>query len=113
MVHESLSRTHTDLELEPSFIKKNTREVVLLCGSPGAGKSSWYWKYLEPLGFIRINQDMLKTVWYTRHYLGPLFPANVVKQQNCLKAASETLEEGKSIAIGKQKNTRSFASGEV
>ncbi|KAI1007274.1 hypothetical protein K3495_g946 [Podosphaera aphanis] len=68
-------------KLEPSFTKKNTREVVLLCGSPGAGKSSWYWKYLEPLGFIRINQDMLKT------------------QHNCLKAASETLEDGKSIAI--------------
>jgi bifunctional polynucleotide phosphatase/kinase len=44
------------------FAKKHEQELVVFCGSPGAGKSSWYWKNLQPLGYERINQDTLKTV---------------------------------------------------
>ena len=43
------------------FGKKNGKEVVLFCGPPGAGKSSFYWKHLKPLEYVRINQDILKT----------------------------------------------------
>lgn len=42
--------------------KKNPVDVVLFCGSPGAGKSSFFWRHLKPLGYERVNQDTLKTV---------------------------------------------------
>ena len=42
--------------------KGNPLDLVLFCGSPGAGKSTFYWKYLKSLGYERVNQDLLKTV---------------------------------------------------
>ena len=36
--------------------------LVVFCGSPGSGKSSYYWSILQPLGYERVNQDILKTV---------------------------------------------------
>jgi bifunctional polynucleotide phosphatase/kinase len=42
------------------FEKKNDQELVLFCGPPGAGKSTFFWKHLKPLGFERVNQDILK-----------------------------------------------------
>ena len=44
------------------YFKKNGKEIVLFCGSPGAGKSTFYWKQLQPLEFERVNQDILGTV---------------------------------------------------
>lgn len=69
--------------LEHVFERKNKQDVVLSCGPPGAGKSTFYWNCLKPLGYERVNQDTLKS------------------RDKCLKFAKETLEEGKSIAIGK------------
>jgi bifunctional polynucleotide phosphatase/kinase len=46
----------------PIFEKKFDLDIVLFCGSPGAGKSTFYWTHLQPLGYERINQDTLKTV---------------------------------------------------
>ncbi|KAI1506693.1 polynucleotide kinase 3 phosphatase [Biscogniauxia marginata] len=63
------------------FEKTNDQEVVLFCGPPGAGKSTFYWKHLKPLGYERVNQDTLKT------------------RAKCFKAAAELLDEGNSIAI--------------
>lgn len=37
-------------------------EVILLCGSPGSGKSTFYEKIIKPLGYERVNQDILKSV---------------------------------------------------
>ncbi|RKF51411.1 Bifunctional polynucleotide phosphatase/kinase [Golovinomyces cichoracearum] len=72
----------SDTSLAPQiYIKKNEVDIVLLCGSPGAGKSCWYLKNLKCLGYIRINQDTLKT------------------RDKCIKVASKNLEEGKSVAI--------------
>jgi bifunctional polynucleotide phosphatase/kinase len=45
----------------PVFEKKNDKEVVIFCGPPGSGKSTFYWKHLKPLAYERINQDILKT----------------------------------------------------
>lgn len=42
------------------FEKRNDQELVLFCGPPGAGKSTFFWKHLKPLGFERVNQDLLK-----------------------------------------------------
>lgn len=52
----------TDYTVDPVITKTDVLEIVLLVGSPGAGKSSFYWKHLQPLGYGRVNQDILKTV---------------------------------------------------
>ncbi|RKF53944.1 Bifunctional polynucleotide phosphatase/kinase [Erysiphe neolycopersici] len=51
----------TESQVTKVFTRINKQDIILLCGSPGAGKSSWYWKNLEPLGYVRVNQDILKT----------------------------------------------------
>ncbi|KAH6986306.1 DNA kinase/phosphatase Pnk1 [Ilyonectria sp. MPI-CAGE-AT-0026] len=63
------------------FEKTNGQDIVLFCGPPGAGKSTFYWKYLKPLGYERINQDTLKS------------------RDKCLHTAQEHLGEGDSIVI--------------
>lgn len=40
--------------------KKEGKDMLLFVGPPGAGKSTFYWKYLKPLGYERVNQDLLK-----------------------------------------------------
>jgi bifunctional polynucleotide phosphatase/kinase len=45
-----------------AFTQTANPEIVMFCGSPGSGKSSFYWKHLQPLGYGRVNQDILKTV---------------------------------------------------
>lgn len=42
--------------------KKNPLDIILFCGSPASGKSTFYWQCLRPLGYERVNQDLLKTV---------------------------------------------------
>ncbi|KAL2177290.1 polynucleotide kinase 3 phosphatase-domain-containing protein [Thermothelomyces heterothallicus CBS 202.75] len=61
--------------------KTNDKDIVLFIGPPGAGKSTFYWKYLKPLGYERVNQDILK-----RH-------------DKCFKAAAEFLQEGDSVVV--------------
>lgn len=63
------------------YIKKHPLELVIFCGSPGAGKSTFFWQYLEPLGYQRVNQDILKT------------------RDRCIQAATRLLEDGKSVAV--------------
>ncbi|KAK6720827.1 hypothetical protein SNK05_003921 [Fusarium graminearum] len=61
--------------------RTNDQDIILFCGPPGAGKSTLYWKSLKPLGYARINQDLLKT------------------RDKCVQAAKEHLQEGTSVAI--------------
>ncbi|KAL5363801.1 polynucleotide kinase 3 phosphatase-domain-containing protein [Aspergillus floccosus] len=68
-------------DASPPFSRKNPLELVIFCGSPGAGKSTFYWDYLEPLGYERVNQDTLKT------------------RPKCIKVAKEHLAAGKSVAV--------------
>ncbi|KAL8930154.1 MAG: hypothetical protein Q9208_000771 [Pyrenodesmia sp. 3 TL-2023] len=89
----------TSLDTDSIVIeKRNVLDIVLLCGSPGSGKSTFYWRYLQPLGYERVNQDTLKTVALI------LFPTcdlttNVRQREKCLKVASNYLAEGVSVAI--------------
>lgn len=56
----------------------------MFCGSPGAGKSTFYWTHLEPLGYERINQDILKSV-----------RADIAAQcDGCICAETDEEEEG-------------------
>lgn len=63
------------------FDKKHDTELVLFCGSPGAGKSTFYWTYLQPLGFERVNQDILKT------------------RDKCMKTSKQYLEDNTSVVV--------------
>ncbi|KAK6605058.1 bifunctional polynucleotide phosphatase/kinase [Botrytis cinerea] len=88
------STKHRDRSLAPSnqeitalktpqvVQKDNPKDIVILCGSPGAGKSTFYWKQLEPLGYSRVNQDILKT-----------------KRDRCFKVAGQYLDEGRSVVV--------------
>lgn len=44
------------------FCKANPLDIIVFCGSPAAGKSTFYWTTLKPLGYERVNQDILKSV---------------------------------------------------
>ncbi|KAH0489873.1 hypothetical protein TgHK011_001365 [Trichoderma gracile] len=63
------------------FEKKNDQDAVLFCGPPGAGKSTFYFKVLKPLGYERVNQDTLKT------------------RDKCIQAAMNLLKAGKSVVV--------------
>ncbi|ETI22171.1 polynucleotide kinase 3'-phosphatase [Cladophialophora carrionii CBS 160.54] len=63
------------------FTKDSKQDMVIFCGSPGAGKSTFFWDVLQPLGYERVNQDILKT------------------RDKCIKRARELLESGASVAI--------------
>lgn len=72
----------TDTEVPPLvFTKKNDVEIVLFCGSPGAGKSTFYWTFVQPLGHERVNQDLLKT------------------RDKCVKVAAQHVEEKQSVVV--------------
>jgi bifunctional polynucleotide phosphatase/kinase len=64
---------------ESTLTKDRPVEIIVLVGSPGAGKSTFWQTYLQD--YFRINNDTLKT------------PAN------CIKATRENILAGKSCVI--------------
>ena len=58
-----------------------TLDLVVMCGSPASGKSTFYWTKLKPLGYERVNQDILKS------------------REKCVKVANSFLAAGTSVAI--------------
>ena len=72
---------------------------VIFCGSPGAGKSSYYWQVLQPQGHERVNQDILKSVRIPP--LRFLSPADILERDRCLQKAREYLKAGESVAVGR------------
>ncbi|KAK7739096.1 DNA kinase/phosphatase Pnk1 [Diatrype stigma] len=66
------------------FERKNARDLVLFCGPPGSGKSTFFRRYLQPLGYERVNQDTLKT------------------RAKCLRAASDLLSASASAGTSEQ-----------
>ena len=85
--YDNNNNDHIKYDLSP-----NSKEVIVLIGSPGSGKSTFTENYLVPKGYIRINQDNLKS------------------KEKVLKCLSKNIGEGKKIVIDStnpQKNTRS------
>ncbi|KAL3494656.1 polynucleotide kinase 3 phosphatase-domain-containing protein [Aspergillus germanicus] len=68
-------------DVSPPFSRNSPLELVIFCGSPGAGKSTFYWNYLEPLGYERVNQDILKS------------------RPKCIKVAKEHLAAKRSVVV--------------
>ncbi|TKX22891.1 hypothetical protein C1H76_4926 [Elsinoe australis] len=64
-----------------TFTKRNDLDLVLFVGSPGAGKSSFFRRHLEPLGYHRVNQDTLGS------------------RDRCLRLAASHLTAGQSVAV--------------
>ncbi|RDW60330.1 putative DNA 3'-phosphatase Tpp1 [Aspergillus mulundensis] len=68
-------------DVSPPFLRKRPLELVILCGSPGAGKSTFFWDYLKPLDYERVNQDILKS------------------RPKCIKVAKEHLAARRSVVV--------------
>ncbi|RFU81014.1 dna kinase phosphatase pnk1 [Trichoderma arundinaceum] len=82
LVNYALSDEHGSLDSATAlFERKNDKDVVLFCGPPGAGKSTFYSKVLKPLAYERVNQDTLKS------------------RDKCIQAARDLLKAGKSVAV--------------
>ena len=81
-----------------AYEKKNSLDIVLFCGSPGAGKSTFYWNVLEPLSYERVNQDTLKTVRFSTVFT--CLTNGGVQREKCLKVAADHLSAKRSVAVG-------------
>jgi len=58
------------------------QEIVLFCGYPALGKSSFYYRHFHPANYAHINQDILKT------------------RGKCIEAVQEALKRGESCVVG-------------
>ena len=63
------------------FTKKNDLDLILFVGSPGAGKSTYYWTHLQPLGYERVNQDILK------------------RRDKCMKVATQHVQDDRKSVV--------------
>ncbi|KAF3925962.1 hypothetical protein ABW20_dc0106738 [Dactylellina cionopaga] len=68
-------------DAKPDFEKKHKLELVVLTGFPASGKSTFCKEFIEPLGYKRVNQDILKT------------------RDKCVKVAEGYLKEGHCVVI--------------
>ena len=59
----------------------SVQEVIIMVGSPASGKTTFYQKYLLPLGYVHVNRDSLGT------------------QSRCHKITEDTLKQSKSVVI--------------
>lgn len=74
---------YTPEEIFPNneIIIPETQTMFIFMGIPGSGKTSFYQRNLQPLGWIHINQDTLKT------------------QNKVIATLKAALQAGKSVAI--------------
>ena len=85
--YDQNNNDHIKFDSSPDF-----KEVIMLIGSPGSGKSTYTENFLVPKGYVRINQDNLKT------------------REKVIKALIQNINDGKKIVIDStnpQKNNRS------
>ena len=88
MLHDYDQNNNNHIKYDTST---NHKEAIILIGSPGSGKSTFCENNLTTRGYIRINQDTLKT------------------REKVIKCMEQNLKEGKNIVIDStnpQKNGR-------
>ncbi|KAG6020747.1 hypothetical protein E4U41_002738 [Claviceps citrina] len=68
-------------KLDFEFKANDTQDMILFLGQPGAGKSTFFNKFLKQLGYQRVNQDTLGTL------------------PKCVDRAKDLLGQGKSVVI--------------
>lgn len=59
----------------------DSKNILIFCGMPGSGKSTFFQTKLAPLGYVHVNQDILKT------------------KPKVLKLTKESMEKGLNICI--------------
>ena len=68
--------------VESSYeFKPRKKEMIVMVGMPGSGKTEFVKKYILPHGYVHVNQDTCKT------------------KAKCISVAAEALEKGKSVVI--------------
>jgi len=75
------SPTNTPLIPAPSTSFKRMPELILFVGYPCLGKSSFYRRHFQPIGYKHVNQDTLKT------------------RDKCIKAVEQALSNGESCVV--------------
>ena len=68
------------VESDYEFVPRK-KELIVLVGIPGSGKSEFFQKYIKPHKYVHINQDMCKT------------------KKKCIDLTKQALEKGKSVVI--------------
>src|SRR5271170_2886118 len=68
--------------LLPIISPSSEPDIVLFVGSPASGKSTFFRDHLAPMGYLRINQDTLKT------------------RNRCIAEATVLLQNNSPIVIG-------------
>ncbi|KAL9714919.1 DNA kinase/phosphatase Pnk1 [Leucoagaricus gongylophorus] len=66
----------------PIVSRSGEKEIVLFCGYPALGKSSFYYRHFHPANYTHINQDKLKT------------------REKCIKAVRDALKRDESCVVG-------------
>ncbi len=66
-------------------IAKDKQEIILFCGAPGSGKSTFWKNYLSK--YERVNNDTLKT------------------KEKCIKVCEEAIKQNKSVVIDNTNST--------
>ncbi|XP_071953496.1 uncharacterized protein F21D5.5-like [Antedon mediterranea] len=73
-------KKHLDIK-KIDAVEPKDKDLIIMVGPPACGKSAFYRNYLEKHGYVRVNQDTLKT------------------QAKCLALASDSIKGGKSVVI--------------
>ena len=90
----------TDPSIESSFQRLSPIELVVFVGSPGCGKSHLLLASPEAMGYERVNQDTLKTVWDNSFMHSHGASADLCSESGVLDAAQQAVTAGQSVAIG-------------
>ena len=70
------------LDSAPTYtFKPRSKELIIMIGQPGAGKTAFVHKYILPAGYVHINRDTCKT------------------QTACMLIATKAMDEKESIVI--------------
>lgn len=73
---------------KPPLIKID-KQMIIFIGSPGSGKTTFYHTHLKPLGYVHVNQDLLKT------------------EAKVMKLVKSSIHDGKDICLDRTNGKKS------
>ena len=81
VVYPVINEIRSYIDLKQQDFAFSNREIIIIVGFQGSGKSTFVNNVLVPMGYVRINQDTLKT------------------KQKCLKEVNKEMALNKSVVI--------------